>query len=88
MKKEPGKSKWSTFLALLPTKFDEFPHFFNDKDLKLLEGSPIVMLIKGTGKIMKDTYNMICDKVPEFKKLATLGEFTKAILLVQSRSFG
>ncbi len=37
-------SKWFDYIQILPKDYSNFPVFFNDEELKLLEGSPFLRI--------------------------------------------
>jgi hypothetical protein len=61
--------------------------FFSDKDLSFLEGSQLPRFVKEARWKIEDTYEQICKSLPEYKDLASLEEFKKAVILIRSRLF-
>jgi len=58
--KEKGlSSKWNNYIEILPKDYSNFPVFFNEEELKLLEGSPFLLQIKNKIKDIRADYDAI-----------------------------
>jgi histone-lysine N-methyltransferase SETD3 len=61
-------SFWIPYLRILPQHYRNMPIFFEDEELKLLEGSFSIRKIIDRQEELKEEYENICKHVPEFRK--------------------
>lgn len=80
-------SKWSNYLNILPQDYSNFPVFFTDHEIKLLEGSPFKSQVEEKKKDILKDYEKICSLIPEFK-MFTYKDFSEIRMAVSSRIFG
>jgi len=81
-------SPWTFFLKALPKSVSSFPVFYTPNELKLLEGSSFVQSVEELREDMKHDYKEICRCAPEFKKVASVKDFMRVRVLINSRIFG
>ena len=67
--------------------FEDFPIFFTEKERAFLIGSPFLQFIDQEKRDIQNFYDLMASKLPEFKDKYSLEDFTKAKMLVLSRSF-
>jgi histone-lysine N-methyltransferase SETD3 len=79
-------SKWKYYLDILPKDYSNFPIFYTEEELKLLEGSPFLNTILDKKEDIKKDYDDICMKIPEFS-IYTFKEFCEIRMAVSSRIF-
>ncbi|GAB5363763.1 hypothetical protein AAMO2058_000911000 [Amorphochlora amoebiformis] len=87
---EKSKNKGSFFypyISILPEKFPTIPLFFGPDLLKELKGSFALDRIESRRQHLKEEYEMIAAKVPEFRKFSH-DDFVWARLVVITRVFG
>mmetsp|Transcript_62639 Transcript_62639/g.75375 ORF Transcript_62639/g.75375 Transcript_62639/m.75375 type:complete len:633 (-) Transcript_62639:577-2475(-) len=82
------QSFYQPYYDVLPKNLSNMPIFWNDDDLRLLQGSYILAQIADRNEAIEDDYNAICDIAPELADIATLEEFKWARMCVCSRNFG
>lgn len=80
-------TKWRHYLDILPKDYSSFPIFYNDEELKELEGSPFLTQVLEKKEDMKRDYEKICNNIPEFAKY-DYNEFCEIRMAVSSRIFG
>jgi histone-lysine N-methyltransferase SETD3 len=96
--KKKADSFWRPYIDLLPSDYNSFPVFFDDADLKMLEGSPFLEQVKEKKSDLKKDYDAILNvkyqqarssnKVaPEFGQYS-FHEFCWARMTASSRIFG
>lgn len=79
-------SKWKCYLDILPKDYSNFPIFYTEEELTLLEGSPFLNMILDKKEDIKKDYDDICLRIPEFTKY-TFKEFCEVRMAVSSRIF-
>jgi histone-lysine N-methyltransferase SETD3 len=81
------KSKWKPYLDILPKDYSNFPIFYNDTELNLLQGSPFKDQIEDKKKDIEKDYYRLCALTPEFQKFS-FKDFCEIRMAVSSRIFG
>ena len=79
-------SKWKYYLDIIPKDYTNFPIFYTEDELKLLEGSPFLNTIIEKKEDIKKDYENICNKIPEFN-IFNFKEFCEVRMAVSSRIF-
>merc|ERR1719491_856798 len=88
-RKVNGKTSFfNPYYEILPRTLRNMPIFWNEKELKYLEGSYLLTQIVDRNEAIEDDYHAICEVAPEFACIATLEEFKWARMCVCSRNFG
>lgn len=80
-------SYWRPYLDILPVHYRNMPIFFDEEELKWLQGSFSLEMIANRKVSLKMEYDNICSYVPEFKRYHHL-DFFWARLAVITRVFG
>jgi histone-lysine N-methyltransferase SETD3 len=65
--KQNPDSKFKDYIDTLPSSMKDFPIFFSDAEMHFLKGSPIVHQIKKRQKNIQKDFDLLCDKIPDFK---------------------
>ena len=86
MRKAPQRRTFGAYLDVWPDNYEEFPLFFNKKELDYLEGSPYKDEFNITNELIKEHYGQICREIPEFARFDS-EEFSKVLTIVYSRVF-
>eukprot|EP01034_Spumella_vulgaris_P026247 gene26247-32792_t len=86
-RKDPH-SFFRPYYDILPATLSNMPIFWNETELRGLEGSYLLHQIEERNKEIEADYLAICSVVPEFEHIATLMEFKWARMCVCSRNFG
>ena len=81
------KTKWDYYIDILPKSFTNFPIFFDQEELKWLEGSAFKDQIFEKIEDIKQDYDLICKEVPEFAQFP-IKEYSELRMMVASRIFG
>jgi histone-lysine N-methyltransferase SETD3 len=81
------ESKWKFYLDILPKDYSNFPIFFTDEELCLLEGSPFLQQIIEKKIDIRRDYDKICSIVYEFANY-DYKNFCEVRMAVSSRIFG
>eukprot|EP01017_Pseudomicrothorax_dubius_P027102 TRINITY_DN3084_c0_g1_i10.p2 TRINITY_DN3084_c0_g1~~TRINITY_DN3084_c0_g1_i10.p2 ORF type:complete len:598 (-),score=164.66 TRINITY_DN3084_c0_g1_i10:1899-3692(-) len=87
LERQKTDSFWHPYLQLLPSDYNSIPIFFNDEDLKWLEGSPFLDQVRDKISDMQKDYDAIWAVSPEFHQF-TFNEFCWARMTASSRIFG
>lgn len=80
-------SDFKSYYEILPPNLNNIPLFWTKKQLKMLEGSPIITDIKLKNNKIRGEYNIIVEYAPEFKILANFERYKYVRCLVSSRNF-
>ena len=67
-KKENEGSPYQPYLDSLPTDCNDFPPYYTEEELALLQGSNILNRIHEAKSKNLHAYEYICSKVPDMKK--------------------
>jgi protein-histidine N-methyltransferase len=86
-RKDPS-SFFAPYYDILPPTLNNMPIFWNEAELKNLEGSYLLDQIDERNAAISADYSAICNVVPQFHMVATLDEFKWARMCVCSRNFG
>ena len=81
-------SFFKPYYDILPESLRNMPIFWNEDEMKLLQGSFLVQQIKERSEAIDNDYHSICAIIPNFQDLCTLKEFRWARMAVCSRNFG
>ena len=74
------------YFDIFPTEYNEYPYFFGEKELKIIEGSQLLKRIEIQRGEVKDMYELLLKHYPELSKYS-LDEYSKAYLTVKTRCF-
>ena len=85
---EKKNPKYAYYFNLLPHDYSNFPIFYTNRELEYLKGSPFLSQIIEKKEDMQNDYNILCEKLENFKKNFTYIEFCEARVLISSRIFG
>ena len=88
MKVHGGNSFFAPYYDMLPKRLRNMPIFWDDDELRCLEGSYLLVQISDRIQAIREDYDAICSVAPEFASVATLSEFQWARMIVCSRNFG
>jgi histone-lysine N-methyltransferase SETD3 len=80
-------TKWWYYIDILPKGYSNFPIFFEEDDMKWLEGSPFKDQIEEKIEDIKVDYDLICKEVPEYS-IFPIREYSEIRMMVSSRIFG
>ncbi|KAL3781897.1 hypothetical protein HJC23_004082 [Cyclotella cryptica] len=82
------KSFFAPYYAVLPKRLRNMPIFWDEEELRYLEGSHLLSQISDRIAAITRDYHSVCSAAPEFASISTLEEFTWARTIVCSRNFG
>ena len=82
------QSFFRPYYDILPKTLNNMPIFWNQAELKYLEGSYLLEQIKERNQAIEDDYAAICSIAPHFSNYSNLQEFKWARMCVCSRNFG
>ena len=68
-------------IELLPKSVSEFPIFFEDEELKYLDGSPLQEYVEETRASIQMVYEKICQLVPDFQ-IFDFSEYCETMILI------
>mmetsp|Transcript_16561 Transcript_16561/g.25875 ORF Transcript_16561/g.25875 Transcript_16561/m.25875 type:complete len:552 (-) Transcript_16561:189-1844(-) len=88
MDRRDPESFFKYYYATLPKTLHNMPVFWNEEDLKYLEGSYLLQQIQDRNDAIREDYEAICNVAPVLSEIATLDEFKWARMCVCSRNFG
>ena len=57
-------SRFSTYIKRFPTNFDEYPAYYSEEELKMLENTSCRTEIEEENEIIKSDFDFICRVVP------------------------
>lgn len=83
-----GNSFFKPYFDILPEDLSNFPIFWSDNELKMLQGSMILSQIQDRKRYLKEDYKNLTEAIPEFRKLCSYRKFVQLRTLVGSRNFG
>eukprot|EP01041_Mallomonas_annulata_P003490 gene3490-6947_t len=83
-----SSSFFKPYYDILPPTLKNMPIFWDENELKYLEGSYLLYQIDERKLAIENDYIAICSIAPEFEIIATLEEFSWARMCVCSRNFG
>ncbi len=76
------------FAEILPQELTNMPLFWNEEQLKWLEGSYLLQQVEDRKENIKRDYEQILTVAPELADIASLHDFMWARMIVASRNFG
>ena len=76
------------YFDILPRDIGHFPVFWNKSDLKYLENSHLLNLIKSRKEDLNYDYTTLCLALDGFKEFCSWGEFMWLRSIIGSRNFG
>jgi hypothetical protein len=82
------KSFFKPYYDILPKTLRNIPIFWDQEELKWLQGSYLVTQIGDRVDAITEDYDVICQVAPQLQDIATLEEFKWARMCVCSRNFG
>lgn len=82
------KSFFKPYYDILPKTLRNIPIFWDEDELKMLQGSYLLTQISDRVDAITEDYDSICQVAPQFQDIATLEEFKWARMCVCSRNFG
>ncbi|KAL7488582.1 hypothetical protein ACHAW6_014167 [Cyclotella cf. meneghiniana] len=82
------KSFFAPYYAVLPKRLRNMPIFWDEEELRYLQGSHLLSQISDRIAAITRDYHSVCSAAPEFASISTLEEFTWARTIVCSRNFG
>jgi hypothetical protein len=85
-RKQGAEARFSEFYATLPKGFDEMPLFWSENELRLLQGSSILVEIQTKKVDLQYDYNAMCSVAEELKQF-TFEEFEWVMCNISSRAF-
>ena len=80
--------KFKPYYDILPTVMDNFPLFWEEEELDLLQGSQFLDMISRRKKSISEDYNTICKVIPELEERFSEDDFMWCRTIVGSRNFG
>lgn len=80
-------SSFFPFIDILPKSFENFPIFYTAEEKEYLKGSPFLNQVEEKIEDIKQDYQTICDKVPEYERFP-IKHFSEIRMMVSSRIFG
>lgn len=80
--------KFKPYYDILPTVMDNFPLFWEEEELNLLQGSPFLDMIENRKRSISEDYNIICKVLPELEERFSEDDFMWCRTIVGSRNFG
>lgn len=81
-------SFFKPYYDILPQTLNNMPIFWNEDELRILQGSYLLQQIDERNLAIQNDYNAILSVVPTFDSVCTLHEFAWARMCVCSRNFG
>ena len=81
------KSKWYYYFQFLPKSYLNFPIFYTEKELNILEGTKFKKLINEKKEEIKKDYKILCQKIELFSQYS-FEQFCKIRCIISSRLFG
>ena len=81
------KSKWYYYFQFLPKSYLNFPIFYTEKELNILEGTKFKKLINEKKEEIKKGYEILCQKIELFSQYS-YDQFCKIRCIISSRLFG
>jgi hypothetical protein len=81
------KSKWYYYFKFLPKSYLNFPIFYTEKELNILEGTKFKKLINEKKEEIKKDYEVLCQKIKLFSQYS-YEHFCKIRCIISSRLFG
>ena len=81
------KSKWYYYFQFLPKSYLNFPIFYTEKELNILEGTKFKKLINEKKEEIKKDYKILCQKIELFSQYS-YDQFCKIRCIISSRLFG
>ena len=81
------KSKWYYYFQFLPKSYLNFPIFYTEKELNILEGTKFKKLINEKKEEIKKDYEILCQKIELFSQYS-FEQFCKIRCIISSRLFG
>ena len=81
------KSKWYYYFQFLPKSYLNFPIFYTEKELNILEGTKFKKLINEKKEEIKKDYKILCQKIELFSQYS-IEQFCKIRCIISSRLFG
>ncbi len=81
------KSKWHYYFKFLPKSYLNFPIFYTEKELIILEGTKFKKLINEKKEEIKKDYEILCQKIELFSQYS-YDQFCKIRCIISSRLFG
>lgn len=81
-------SFFKPYYDILPETLSNMPIFWNEEELRYLEGSYLLEQIEERNAAIQADYRAICNVCPNFAQVSTVEQFKWARMCVCSRNFG
>ena len=82
-----AQSKWKYYFDFLPPSYNNFPIFYEEKEIAYLKGTQFLELVQKKKKEMKEDYDLLLKEIPGYSKY-DYNLFKKMREVISSRVFG